>query len=56
MIVEDGHNEAAHEALDRMRRAHERGTGCRLTAEMIAALGLTFLAEIWSDPNPTKEH
>lgn len=45
-------NGRAQDALNRMRQAHERGTGCRLTAEMIAALGLTFLAETWSEPDP----
>ncbi|MBG6161508.1 hypothetical protein IWQ54_001158 [Labrenzia sp. EL_195] len=25
---------AAHDAFERMRKAHERGTGCRLTARM----------------------
>lgn len=56
--------EQAHAALDRMRRAHARGTGCHLTAEMIRDLGLTFLGETWgeegdcepyADPAPTKE-
>ena len=41
-----------HDALDRMRRAHERGTGCHLTAEMIGALGCTFLAQTWSEERP----
>ena len=36
-------------ALGRMRCAHKRGTGCTLTAEMIAALGVTFLAQIWGE-------
>jgi len=47
----------AHRAFDRMRRAHERGTGCHLTAEMIAALGITFLGEVWAQdaPKPIEE-
>lgn len=43
----------AHDALDRMRRAHQRGTGCHLTAEMIAALGVTFLGQAWSEDRPS---
>lgn len=42
-------NPIALQALDRMARAHKRGTGCHLTAEMVRALGFTFLAEIWDD-------
>lgn len=42
----------AHDALDRMRRAERRGTGCHLTAEMIQALGLTFLGEVWNEIRP----
>lgn len=51
-------DECAHDALDRMERARKRGTGCCLTAEMIAALALTFLGETMGQPrptNPTKE-
>ena len=34
-------------ALKRMRRAHERGTGCTLSAEMIEALACSTLGEWW---------
>ena len=44
-----------HDALNRMKRAHERGTGCNLTAEMIQALGVTFLAERWDEMDPRKK-
>lgn len=44
----------AHDALDRMHRAHQRGTGCRLTAEMIAALGVTFLGQTWGEDRPSE--
>ena len=37
------------QALRRMRRASERGTGCHLTAEMIDALSSSTLAEWWSN-------
>lgn len=42
----------AHDALNRMKRAHDRGTGCHLTAEMVEALYLTFLGEVWSADDP----
>ncbi|MBY3162079.1 hypothetical protein HFO65_15705 [Rhizobium laguerreae] len=42
----------AHKALDRMKRASDRGTGCHLTAEMIAALSVTFLGQTWDEPAP----
>jgi hypothetical protein len=44
----------AQRALDRMKRAHARGFGCYLTAEMVQNLGLTSIGEIWSQPNPHK--
>lgn len=37
------------QALRRMRRASERGTGCHLTAEMIQAFSSSTLAEWWSN-------
>lgn len=42
----------ANDALDRMKRAHDRGTGCHLTADMIAGLGVTMIAECWSEERP----
>lgn len=39
----------AHDALDRMKRAHDRGTGCRLTAEMIDSLSVTFVGQMWHE-------
>ncbi len=45
-------NDPMQDALTRMKRAHDRGTGCHLTAEMIAGLGLTFLAQTWNEPDP----
>jgi hypothetical protein len=49
---DDEFNAAAQDAFNRMRRAHERGTGCHLTAEMIAGLAMTQIAEIWSENDP----
>ncbi len=45
----DKWDKAAIEALRRMARAQERGTGCTLTAEMIASLNLTFIGQAWAD-------
>lgn len=42
----------AHDALNRMYRAHKRGTGCHLTAAMIESLSLTNLGEVWAEPDP----
>ncbi|QCO00541.1 hypothetical protein D3093_35445 (plasmid) [Azospirillum argentinense] len=42
----------AQDALNLMRRAYERKTGCHLTAEMIAALNTTLIGEMWSEPDP----
>ena len=42
----------AQDALNRMRRAYERGTGCYLTVEMIRELGVTFLGQIWGESDP----
>lgn len=39
----------AHDALDRMRRACKRGTGCHLTADMISALEVTVVGSLWND-------
>jgi hypothetical protein len=51
---DDGENvwPIIHDALNRMKRAHDRGTGCHLTPDMIRALGLSMLAEAWSEPDP----
>lgn len=45
-------DDVAQDALNRMRRAHNRGTGCHLTAEMIANLSITVIGEIWSQEDP----
>lgn len=46
--------DAAHDALNRMKRACERGTGCHLTADMVASLGLTAVASLWDEDDPRK--
>lgn len=43
---------AAQDALNRMRRAHDRGTGCYLTSAMIKSLSLTVFAEVWEQADP----
>lgn len=35
------------DALLRMKRAHDRGTGCRLTPEMLDALAVSIIGEWW---------
>jgi len=42
----------AHDALDRMRRAFSRSTGCHLTAEMISALNVTIIGQMWDQDRP----
>ena len=37
------------DALDRMKRAYERGTGCHLTADMVRALGVSVVGQAWSE-------
>lgn len=44
----------AHDALDRMRRAAERGTGCHLTAEMIQSLAVSSIGQMWNEADPRK--
>lgn len=44
-----------HDALNRMKRAHDRGTGCHLTAEMVRSLGVSGLAQTWSEPDPREQ-
>lgn len=51
-VEHKGWDHYAQLALDRMNRAHRRGTGCHLTAEMIASLHLSFLGEVWADQRP----
>jgi len=41
-----------HDALNRMKRASERGTGCHLTAEMIADLETTIIGQMWTEEEP----
>lgn len=44
----------AHDALNRMRRAYLRGTGCSLTSDMIEALGRTVIGQMWEDEDPRR--
>lgn len=43
------------DVLNKMKRAHDRGTGCRLTAEDIHALSVTMIGQWWSQDDPRKE-
>lgn len=43
---------AAQDALNRMKRAEKRGTGCRLTKEMIVSLSFMKIGELWTQDDP----
>lgn len=51
-----GYKTLVDDALDRMKRAYERGTGCHLTAEMIQAMGVSIFGDIWSEPRDEGPH
>jgi hypothetical protein len=44
--------DGAQNALNKMRRARKRGTGCRLTAEEIFSLSLTHIGQMWEQEDP----
>jgi hypothetical protein len=49
-MAEDGEPHAlTRKALDRMRRAWERGTGCYLTSEMIQNMSVSVFGEMWHE-------
>jgi len=43
----DARSKLYDEALLRMKRAHDRGTGCYLTPEMIDAMSVMVIGEWW---------
>ena len=45
-------SDGANDALNRLRRAKIRGTGCHLTAGMVHSLGLTVVGELMAEPDP----
>ncbi len=47
-------DDGAQDALNRMARAARRGTGCTLTAEMIASLAVTIIGQAWAEADPRK--
>lgn len=47
-------SDGAEDALNRMKRAYSRGSGCYLTMEMVRSLNLTILGEIWNQPDPRR--
>lgn len=51
----DKTDDLAQDALNRMKRASDRGTGCHLTAEMIFALELTIIGVMWRETDPRDE-
>lgn len=44
--------EPTQDALERMKRACKRGTGCHLTAEMVRNLGNGLLGQMWEEEDP----
>lgn len=50
--MDDAVFDEANDALSRMKRAYQRGTGCRLTPEMIQSLGVSLIGQIWNDDDP----
>ena len=47
--------DGAQDALNRMKRAHQRGTGCHLTARMLQSLYVSFMGEMWGDDDPREK-
>jgi len=50
--ADDGQWQPDQDALNRMYRAYQRGTGCHLTAEMIHALSTTLFGQMWAEADP----
>lgn len=55
MADTQGHIDGAQDALNRMRRAHRRGTGCHLTREMIDDLYVSLIGQIWDQADPREK-
>lgn len=51
-LADCGGTSGTHDALNRMRRAYERGTGCHLTAEMIQSMSVSIFGQMWSEEDP----
>ena len=47
--------DGAQDALNRMKRAHQRGTGCHLTARMLQSLYVSFMGEMWGADDPREK-
>lgn len=54
-IASPPHESGAQDALNRMKRAHDRGTGCHLTAAMLDSLAVTMIGEMWEQPDPRED-
>jgi hypothetical protein len=42
----------AQDALNKLRQAEKRGTGCHLSADEVFAMSLTRFGELWADADP----
>jgi hypothetical protein len=50
--IDDEYYDLCQDALNRMRKASENGTGVRLSADEIQAFRVTILGEMWNTPDP----
>jgi hypothetical protein len=41
--------------LNKLARAHQRGTGCRLTAHEMHILSVTMIGQWWGQPDERKQ-
>lgn len=48
-------SDGVHDALNRMKRACDRGTGCHLTAGMVSSLALSVVGSLWNEEDPRKK-
>lgn len=49
-------DDICQDVLNRMRKAHEKGRGVRLSFDDLEALSIgTSLGELWDQPDPRKE-
>lgn len=46
----------AHDVLNRMKKAHDKGRGIRISAEELHWLSVTSIGSMWEDEDPRKEN
>tara|TARA_Y100001960_G_C14101250_1_gene553017 strand:+ start:130 stop:309 length:180 start_codon:yes stop_codon:yes gene_type:complete len=55
MKEDQSHFDDAQNALNKMKRAYQKGTGTRLTKEEIDSLAVSVIGQIWNEPDPRNE-